>query len=736
VNLQFDHITAPLEFVGVLVIFGAVLGLFVQSVVYTVRGKGIWGYVAAWCGLAAAFAVSRVAFLLDPRAEVLSTVSGIQYAIALILCAVILSLARRLAHHTKWSPLERILLLFPVLTLPFVLLWQGFAFGGVSPRLGWGSDVVATVVAGPTGRLFFFYGLLLQAWLARTVWVSERLSKRDKLIFLAAVAGFVATGFADMLGTMGVSSIPPTFNLGLLGVSILFAVLAHLQDRDHRRYLAVQMEMVQAQNRRLQAALREASEARDTRTRFVANMSHEIRTPLNGILGGAHLIESTDLTRDQRDYLRVIRASGRSLLSLVNDVLDFSRIDAQEVVLEEAPFDPVYVVGDVLEAVAIFAADRRLVLRTELSPDLPRTLIGDASRIRQIVLNLVGNALKFTDHGSVTVAAHYDGHRLIFEVRDTGPGISGEEIERIFQPFQQADGSTTRKHSGTGLGLAISRELADCMGGALTVRSELGKGSAFQLTIPTSSPGGVTLRDALVLAGSRVAIVLRDPHAVGNLVELMRAWGADVVSNPDSSDVSAIWSDDVDLLAARPGAAHRIWIARFGDNHTVPEGVRRFAHPLRLQELREALERVHQPARRVQPDLEGTVLVVEDNAVNRMVVRKLIERAGCTVVCAEDGETALAIVEDVAPQLVLMDCQMPGMDGFETTRRLRERMGSSLPVVGFTAHALEEGRALGLRVGMTDYLTKPVDPQRLYGVLRYHMAASGARRPADALADG
>ncbi len=500
-------------------------------------------------------------------------------------------------------------------------------------------------------------------------------------------------------------------------------------------------------------ALRDARDAAEagarTKAEFLATMSHEIRTPLNGVLGMLELLLATDLSAEQRDYGLNARASGRALLGLLGDILDFSKLEAGRVALEGVPCQVQAIADEALAMVAEQAEARGLELYQSVAPDLPTWLLGDPGRLRQIVLNLVGNAVKFTQRGEVHLhvggRAHEGRWQLVLTVRDTGIGMTAEAAAQLFTPFTQADASTTRRFGGTGLGLAISRRLARMMGGDLTVGNTSPAGTTFVLSLVF--PLAATPADAVAARlpeGTRFLVV--DPHAGAGAATaaLLRQGGASAEVCVNSATASAhlasgpwhglIAAGSLGLTALGalkgPGRPPLVLTTTIAQRALLPEGfaaavVLRPVRPVplltTLSRLLEGRSASTSGRASVLPNLGLRVLLAEDNLVNQMVASGLLRKLGCTVTAVGDGDLALSAATAGGFDLILMDCQMPGLDGYDTTRALRAHESDSslprVPVIALTANALDGDRQRCLTAGMDDYLAKPIDPDVLVACL-------------------
>jgi CheY-like chemotaxis protein len=499
-------------------------------------------------------------------------------------------------------------------------------------------------------------------------------------------------------------------------------------------------------------ARKEAEDARDraeaaseAKSRLLATMSHEIRTPLNGIMGFADLLAATELEPEQRAYVEAIRTSGKSLVALVNEILDLSKLEAGKITLNEAPFDVALLVEGAIEILAPRAHAKGLDIASFIGANVPATVIGDAARLRQVLLNLAGNAVKFTEHGGLGLRVTRAHESIKFAVTDTGPGVAAENTEIIFEEFMQ---TTTPESSGSGLGLAISRRLAERMGGRLELEATSAHGATFALTLPLAAAEAPA---ALVRIERRLLIVSPSPFEAPYLVEKLVELGAEALRAPtlksglaaiDQAVLAETLPDTLiidcvlgsDAIAQLKAAADAAGIAQKLVLFTAAErrdfGTRTLrafegwlVKPLRLRSL---LARIGAdaplstpPAESPTPaDLSGSrILLAEDNDINALILHKHLEKCGATPARVSDGLAALACVQDALAatpfEAIILDLRMPGLDGLTLAREIRHlETAANAPrsrLVAVSADAFAETRQLALNAGFDTFLTKPVD---------------------------
>lgn len=512
---------------------------------------------------------------------------------------------------------------------------------------------------------------------------------------------------------------------------------------------------------RLGEALDQAEAANRSKGQFLATMSHEIRTPMNGVLGMIRFLLETDLSPAQRSHARAVQRSSEALLTIINDILDFSKIESGTFDLATASFDINALIEQACELMTPRAFEKDIDIAGYVHADVPTHVIGDESRLRQILINLIGNAVKFTDDGGVFVSVRVgskdengDVESLLIDVEDTGIGLSEEDCESIFAEFAQAEQGHARRFEGTGLGLTITKRLAQAMGGDVTVRSKLGQGSCFSVSLSLATVADDAPRLPRLLEGKTACVTVSAPMSGRAVSSMLRDMGADVkitdtpligsdIIVTQSSLAEESWKVDGasvflltspgDTLADELGPGYAGYLVRpvraesFANRIASPQPkARPEARPSppvnAAADLRDnEQEQVSAPAA-VEKTGALAVLVAEDNELNATLTRMMVERAGHVPHMVESGVEALAALEDAAPgtyDLVFMDLHMPLMDGYEATRQIR-KLGpakGALPIVALTANVMAEDKQACLEAGMDDYLSKPVDPSDLAAML-------------------
>lgn len=648
--------------------------------------------------------------------------------------------------------------------------------------------LVNVVMAGSANEFLYLSGELASQVTANSEMTTQRtyaLAKSTQqngelfslfAILLAVVAALFSTKrilgpihsitevFKKLSDGVEVSNIPGSSRQDEIGKLAKSALVFSDKNRQTENLLSETQRMnvqLESLNKELIESKIKAEQATASKSIFLANMSHEIRTPMNGIIGLIELAQQQDLSPTVRGYIDKAAYSGQILLSVINDILDFSKIEAGKLKIEEVSFSLHSLFDNLIAVIALRAKEKNLSVHFTVQPSLPPQVIGDPLRIAQIIMNIGNNAVKFTEQGRIDI--EFEGKMnskgntlsLTMRITDSGIGMNEEQLARVFKPFTQADGSTNRKYGGTGLGLAIVNQLTELMAGRLHATSILGKGSMFEVTLPLRSfknqlgvleqaptlpKGSVYITNNALLPKSYCMQIKLEENSV---ITLENAENSDalplhiIVDIPDFSVFRQkhAWlkalleqGKKIGLVLESAGSALQnkyasMWEGAFIMHPFTPAQFERFIHQITTGE--DNIDGLDFQDNTASTSLEGHILLVEDNNINQLVTGEMLSNLGLTFDVAEDGKQAVHKVEN-APHydLVLMDVQMPVMDGYEATKQLREKGVTHIPIIGLSANAMKEDKQNALDAGMNDYLTKPIKQKALIQVLRQYLKGS------------